>query len=279
MKAYSQGSQGPSISDYIQSPHNTSTKPYTDSESSLESYCPSGPGEKGPRSRVVEAILLLLYTRPMRSSEIASILGKATKLVSSYLSYWRSRGYVSFKSGYWFLTQKGEEHVKTFLASLNIPILSPHDVVQLAQKLIKEQVLETVNNWKKQEIRQEETVMQLFAVRQTGSLVGKQGTNKNEDKIIKALQCLNKIIGSKDLVEDEIKILEYMVKHYAEWGSTYLYLDQLSEELHYPVNELLLTLRKLQTKKLIYLYTDRRFGIRVGLGKSLKQLLDLCISK
>ncbi len=233
--------------------------------------------EKGPRSRIVQAILLLLYVRPMRSSEIASLLNKKTRVVSSYLSYWKARGYVEFKSGYWMLTKKGEEHVQAVLQSLGIPVLSAHEVVQLAQKLAKEQVLDTINSWAKHRTAQDEAEIQSFTALQTSSKVGKLVTQTNNStNLEKVLKCLEKVMNAKDLSEDEAEILRYMVKHYAEWGSTYLYLDQLSEDLHYSTQELLVVLRKLQSKKLVYLYTDRRFGIRVGLGKGLKQILDTC---
>lgn len=238
-------------------------------------------GEKGPRSRVVEAMLLLLYTRPMRSSEIAALLGKRNKVISSYLSYWKTRGYVDFKAGYWVLTKKGEEHVKTLLHSLNAQVLTPYDVVRLAQKLATELVPLTGNHWKKPGVEQGETEIQSFTVKHTYSKVGKQGVNSDTDplQVEKMLKCLEKIVNAKELSEEEAYVLNHMVKHYAEWGSTYLYLDQLTEDLHYQTRELLLILRKLQTKRLLYLYTDKRFGIRVGLGKSLKQLLDACIAR
>ncbi|ADM28091.1 conserved hypothetical protein [Ignisphaera aggregans DSM 17230] len=235
---------------------------------------------KGPRSRIVNAILLLLYMRPMKSSEIASIIGKNTKLVSSYLSYWKVRGYVVYRAGYWSLTKSGEEYVKIFLESLGIPVLSPRDVVQLAQKLTREQDLSTINNWILAQRSQEETEIQSFTGRQTESYVGKQEPKPTSEEINrKAIECASKILRSKDLLEDEMTVLSYLIKHYVEWNSTYVYLDQISEELHYPNNELVSILRKLQTKKLIYLYTDRRFGIRVGLGRTFKQLLDSCTSK
>lgn len=235
---------------------------------------------KGPRSKIVEAILLLLYSKPMRSSEISRILGKPTKLISSYLSYWRSRGYVSYSSGYWVLTKQGEEHVRIFIETLGIPILSIYDVVSLAHKLINEQVQQTVNNWISQEPIQDKTEIQQFIVKNTGTKVGKQHHEKTTPiDIQKALRCIAKILESKELFEDEIQILNYLIKHYVEWGSTYLYLDQLAEELHYQVSELMTVLRKLQSKRLVYLYTDRRFGIRVGIGRSFKQILDQCATK
>jgi Mn-dependent DtxR family transcriptional regulator len=236
------------------------------------------PLEKGPRSRIVEAILLTLYLRPMRSYEIASIIGKNSKLVSSYLSYWKSRGYVEYRSGYWILTKIGEEYVKTFIEALGIPILAPTDVVQLAQKLINEPDFNAINNWIQQYSPQKETKIQQFIEHKIDSKVGKQDNiNKQKNDLMKALDCVTKILSTKDLDEEENQILNFMIKHYIEWSSTYMYLDQIAEELHYPSSELLNILRKLQSKRLVYLYTDTRFGIRVGLGKSFKQLLDMCI--
>ncbi len=235
---------------------------------------------KGPRSRIVNAILLLLYIRPMKSSEIANIIGRNTKLISSYLSYWKVRGYVVYRAGYWSLTKSGEEYVKIFLESLGIPVLSPRDVVQLAHKLVSEQNMSTINNWILAQKSQEETKIQFFIDKRTESYVGKHEHKSSLEEIDKkAIECASKILRSKDLLEDEMTILSYLIKHYIEWNSTYVYLDQISEELHYPNNDLISILRKLQTKKLIYLYTDRRFGIRVGLGKTFKHLLDSCTSK
>uniref|UniRef100_A0A7C2ZCW1 Replication initiator protein WhiP n=1 Tax=Ignisphaera aggregans TaxID=334771 RepID=A0A7C2ZCW1_9CREN len=238
-------------------------------------------GVRGPRSRIVEAILLLLYTKPMRSSEIARILNKPAKLISSYLSYWKSRGYVAYKSGYWVLTNQGEEHAKMIIESMSIPIASPQDVVLLAHNMINEPVQTTINNWRSLKTPQHETEIQRFIANLTNSKVGKQlqkGAN-NATALEKALSCVTRILESKNLLEDEMLVINHLIKHYIEWGSTYLYLDQISEELHYQVHELVSILRKLQSKRLVYLYTDRRFGIRVGLGKSFKQILDQCIAK
>ncbi len=237
-------------------------------------------GVRGPRSRIVNAVLLLLYLKPMKSSEIANIIDKNTKLISSYLSYWKVRGYVMYRAGYWSLTKSGEEYVKILLESLGTPVLSPRDVVLLAQKLTSEQDLSTINDWILAYKSQEETEIQSFTDRKTGSYVGKQEHRSMPREINeKAIECASKILRSKDLLEDEMTVLSYLIKHYVEWNSTYVYIDQISEELHYPNSELMLILRKLQTKKLVYLYTDRSFGIRVGLGRTFKQLLDSCASK
>lgn len=239
-----------------------------------------GVSDRGPRSKIVEALLLLLYVKPMKSSEISKIIGKQSKLISSYLSYWKTRGYVNYKSGYWFLTKRGEEHVRTFLESIGVPVVTPQDVVLLAHKLINEQISNTINGWVQQRSRSQAAEIQQFAVSNTGLKVGKQTLNSTQaGKLQKALDCVTKVLESKDLLEDEMAVMNLLIKHYIEWGSTYLYLDQMAEDLHLQVQELVQILRRLQTKRLVYLYNDKRFGIRVGLGKSFKLILDHCISK
>ena len=66
----------------------------------------------GPRSKLVDAILVLLLARPMKAAEIAEVLSKEPKYVSSYLSYWKSRGYVGYGLGTWYLTPKGEDYAR-----------------------------------------------------------------------------------------------------------------------------------------------------------------------
>ncbi|MEM2628065.1 MAG: hypothetical protein QW775_07435, partial [Ignisphaera sp.] len=176
-------------------------------------------GDRGPRSRTVEAILLLLYVRPMKSSEIAKILGKSSKLVSSYLSYWKTRGYVAYRSGYWMLTKQGEEHARMFIESLGVPVISPQDVVLLAHKLINEQVQSTINNWSQLKKAQHETEIQQFTAKLTDNKIGKQShINLQPSTIQKALNCVTKILESKDLLEDEMLLMNHLIKHYIEWG-------------------------------------------------------------
>ena len=237
------------------------------------------PSLRGPRSRIAIAILVLLYARPMRSSEIAQILKKSSKYISSYLTYWKTRGYVAYASGYWFLTKQGEDFVKLFLSlttKSNSSSIST-SVVQLAYQLISGQVLQTKNDSVQLRQANDEPVIQLFTVDRTSSKVGSQDPSIKTSIQLKAISCLDKVLGNKNLLEDEMLVLRHLVHHYIEWNSTYKYLDQLAEELHYDVHELMTVLRRLQSKKLVYIYTDRKFGVRVGLGKTLKQLLDLCL--
>ena len=249
---------------------------------SININIPSTPsGIRGPRSRIAVAILVLLYAKPMRSSEIAQILKKSSKYVSSYLTYWKTRGYVAYASGYWFLTKQGEDFVKLFLSltnKLNSSSISA-SVVQLAYQLISGQVPQTKNDSIRLRQADDESVIQLFTVGRTGNEVSSQDLSMKTSIQVKAISCLDKVLSNKNLLEDEMLVLRHLVHHYIEWNSTYEYLDQLSEELHYDVRELMTVLRRLQSKRLVYIYTDRKFGIRIGLGKTLKQLLDLCLKE
>ncbi|NPA96134.1 MAG: replication initiator protein WhiP [Crenarchaeota archaeon] len=246
----------------------------------LETIEPTTPSElvhagtwevRGPRSKVAEAILLLLYSRPMRSREIAEKLGKSSRYVASYLSYWRTRGVVDYRGGYWFLTRRGEEIVRTILDAKRL-----REEEQLSHTRTTEPVSGTINDKSRQAHAKASGAVQSFIVEQTSAPEGKQW---EQDPIGKALRCLDTLLGDRDLEEEEYAVLRHMVKHYAEWGSTYLYVDQIAEDLHYEMRELLQILRRLQTKKLIYMYTDKRLGIRVGLGRGLKQAIDKCLGK
>jgi len=238
--------------------------------------------ERGPRSRVVEALLLLLYSKPMRSSELARIVGKPTKVISSYLSYWRTRGYVDYISGYWRLTERGIRFVEDILLRVQERSVDP-SVVRLAHKLLSEPVRATENDSSRQKNAAMRPEIQSFSVKRTDSVVGKQTHQADaskeervEEKLAKALRCLHRAAEIKNLTEDEVFVLEYMVKHYIEWQSTYMYLDQVAEELNFQPSELLKIVKNLQVKKLLYIYNDRRLGLRIGLGKTVKALLAMC---
>ena len=75
-----------------------------------------GVNGRGPRSRLVDAIFVMLLARPMRSGEIAGILGYSSRYVASYLSYWRKRGYVEYEGGYWHLTPLGRSYAGRIVA-------------------------------------------------------------------------------------------------------------------------------------------------------------------
>jgi len=75
--------------------------------------------KESPRSKLVEAILLLLYARPLRTAEIATNLGYETKYISSYLSYWKKKGLVYQEGGRWHLSRRGENIARDIIESQN----------------------------------------------------------------------------------------------------------------------------------------------------------------
>ncbi len=222
---------------------------------------------RGPRSSIANTILYLLYTRPMKSRDIASIIGKSSKYVSSYLSYWKSRGFVNYVAGYWFLTELGKQYVELLIKSTS------NSVGSVTQKRTIESISTTINHKNKQEKADDRQRFQQFIVEKTSSVVGKQDL----DNLI--YECIEKMVYNKNLDEEETFVILHMVKHYLQWHSTYVYLDQLVEELDYDIAHLMNILKRLQSKKLIYIYNDRKLGLRVGIGKALKDLISLCRSR
>ncbi|RLG86417.1 MAG: replication initiator protein WhiP [Thermoprotei archaeon] len=230
-------------------------------------------GSRGPRSRIVEAILALLYARPMRSSEIARYIGRSSRYVSSYLSYWRARGLVEYESGYWYLTEKGEQVVRMIMERVreaSNPRLSQS--LAVVHTLLSEPVRQTRNRKTAQEETGGGEGPLSFIAGDTGSQIPEQSHRRVE----KALECLRRLVGNR-LSIDERDLLEHLVKHYIEWGSSYVYLDQLTKEFDAGYHEIIAILKQLQVKKLIYIYMDRRFGARIGLNKSFRKLVDTCI--
>ena len=70
-----------------------------------------------PMGELMEEILILLLERgPMRAAEIAGELGRSSRYVSSYLSYWRRRGLLEYNHGFWSLTSEGEGLARRLLA-------------------------------------------------------------------------------------------------------------------------------------------------------------------
>lgn len=222
----------------------------------------------GPRSRLVDAVMVLLLSRPMRSSEIASLLGYSTKYVSSYLSYWRARGYVEYSNGYWTLTPKGEEYAESVLARETSEDVDK--MASIAKRILSSiQVKETVNDKGGSPRGAGARKSLSFTVTQTG-----KGDNELQERLRRASCIINVYKG--DLDEEELEVLSNLLTHYSKWGSTYIYLDNLAEAMEADINWLLRVSRRLQSKGILYIYTDPRLGVRVGLTKNMKDALESC---
>lgn len=228
----------------------------------------------GPRSRLVEAIAVLLLARPMRAAEIAQALGYSSRYVSSYLSYWRTRGLFEYENGFWTLTDAGEEFARNIVEREMNTRVSQYTA--LARSILSSQpggAAETVNPTMKGKGRGRARVQSggsqpFIAAKTVGTGNKRQGPSP-------AL-CARALLESLDLSEDERTVLESLLQHYVKWGSTYTYLDHLEKELDADRAWLLAVLRALQAKRMVYLYSDRRLGMRVGLARRLRSFLEEC---
>ncbi|MGC9071372.1 MAG: replication initiator protein WhiP [Acidilobus sp.] len=224
-------------------------------------------GRGGPRSRLVDAILVLLLSRPMRSSEIGEVLGREAKYIASYLSYWKDRGYVDYDLGLWYLTPKGEEYARQ-IAEREVDERF-NEFVALAHK-IASRVSQTRNNNVRGPRIEVPGGSQSFIVDGT-SKPGKKQQGSRVSVAACALQGLK-----NRLSDEESEVIMELLSHYSKYGVTYMYLDQLAEKLKADYDWLLRRVRDLQSKGVVYIYTDPRLGIRVGFSKAIKELLHEC---
>ncbi len=215
----------------------------------------------GPRSKIMDAIILLLYARPLRASEVASNLGFESKYVSSYLSYWKRRGLIYQEGGMWHLTDKGEALAKDLLEGFSNSKFK--EMTALAKQLISEQVSEPRNDKVEPRNDKGEQKSLSFIGKKTSSIV-----NEEQERS----QCVQKILDKLD--EEEKEMMNYLIHRLKEWGSTYLYLDQIEEDMKADSRWALKVLRSLQTKKLVYLYNDPKLGMRVGFSQKFRSLKD-----
>lgn len=225
----------------------------------------------GPRSRIVEAIAVLLLARPMRAAEIAEALGYPTRYVSSYLSYWRTRGLFDYENGFWTLTDEGEEYARSIVErEMNSRVAQ---YAALARKLLEgpptEQVPAAMNRkTRRRHSKQSGEALQFIAT--------SKDARGNEGQSLRRA-CIQALLAElEELSSDERQVLEALLHHYERWGSTYTYLDHLEKELEADRIWLLGVLRLLQAKKLVYIYNDRRLGVRVGLSRKLRETLTGC---
>lgn len=223
-------------------------------------------GSRGsPRSKLMEAILVLLHARPLRTSEIASNLGYDTKYVSSYLSYWKKKGLVYQEGGRWYLTPQGEGIAVSVLESFSNSRFK--EMLVIAKQMLSGNVKESINNKDEQRRKNQDKEVLLFIDSKTRSDVNKQ---QKRDPTV----CLSEI--TEKLGKDEKEILLFLIDRYKQWGSTYIYLDQLQEEYKADTVWLFKVIRSLQTKRLMYLYNDPKLGFRVGFSQNLKRILEKC---
>ena len=233
----------------------------------------------GPRSKLVEAIAVLLFSKPLRSAEIAQILGYSPRYISSYLSYWKVRGLFEYENGFWMLTPSGEEFARSIIQRETENRL--HHYTSLALSLMEKSASSGSRTTRSiKPARKGKNVLhstglssrlQSFIEPQTF-----QEDNKTQETALFIL-CIESMIDEEELTPDEHDVLNTMINHFIKWGSTYLYLDQLEEIMKADQHWLLRVLRLLQAKGLIYIYNDRRLGTRIGFSKKMRNLILTCM--
>jgi len=219
----------------------------------------------GPRSKLMDAILVLLLARPLRTSEIAANLGLETKYVSSYLSYWRKKGLVYQEAGRWYLSRQGEDLAKEILEERNNSKFVEY--LAFAKQILNENVKSAMNNKEKTKQNKEGKEFLSFIGDLTSTKDKKQQKTDLTD-------CLSPILEKLD--DEEKELLSFLLGKYKQWGSTYVYLDQIQEEFGAEFDWLIKVLRKLQTKRIVYLYHDPKLGFRIGFTQKVKDLLSNC---
>ncbi|BFH74306.1 hypothetical protein SJAV_22500 [Sulfurisphaera javensis] len=219
----------------------------------------------GPRSKLMEAILVLLLARPLRTSEIAINLGLETKYVSSYLSYWRKKGLVYQEAGRWHLSAQGEDLAKEIIEEKNNSKFVEY--LAFAKQILNENVNQTINNKKQTKQDKDGKEFLSFIVDLTNSKVNKQQKSNLTD-------CIADILEKLD--DEEKELLSFLLNKYKQWGSTYVYIDQIQEEFNADTGWLFKVLRKLQTKRILYLYHDPKLGLRIGFTQQFKDKISNC---
>ncbi|MEM3269553.1 MAG: replication initiator protein WhiP, partial [Saccharolobus sp.] len=140
-----------------------------------------------PRSKLVEAIILLLHARPLRTVEISANLGYETKYISSYLSYWRKKGLVYQEGGRWHLSRKGEDLAKELLEAYNSSKFK--EMLVLAKQILSDkQVNQTVNN--KNEIKEDKNKQKVLLF--IGEKTSKDNKKQQEHNLT---DCIKEVLN------------------------------------------------------------------------------------
>ncbi|WP_062420050.1 hypothetical protein [Sulfolobus acidocaldarius] len=197
--------------------------------------------KSGPRSKLMEAVMILLLARPMCIRDRYQ------------------------EAGRWHLSRVGEDLAKEILESKNNTKFTEY--LAIAKELYNEKVKQTINDKTKKKDNKDRKEFLLFIDQQTS-----QDVNKRQNKEPEV--CIEEVLEKLDA--DEKDLVSFLLKKYKEWGATYVYLDQLQEEYGADSGWLFRVLRKLQTKRILYLYHDPKLGLRIGFTQSLKDKLNEC---
>ena len=256
------------------------------------------------RSPVTAAILVLLYTGgPMDAEELLEeverLTGRELSLQSlyRYLYYYERKGWLARGSPVWSLTEYGETRVEKYARRL-ARILGLELWEILGRDTSNTTTTTGAQARGEAERREERHKEHPFSYPEVNriehsspciSTIGNELLSRVEvsrnlvefsrkrveqslqrGKLCSTREKYSRIAG--ELGEEERLVLGYLVEHKCKWGSNYSYFDELLEELNMPAEELLRVLRRLQSRRLVYLYEDKRKrAVRVGLGRALRE--------
>lgn len=203
-------------------------------------------------SRVTAAILLALLAGPATTIQLASdverVMGEPIRAqdVRPYLRYYRKLGWVTSHSPYWSLTEEGMKFVLKYRDWL----------LRLVGDSSRKSRLSATFVWER---KLEET----FPFEMKG-----ERKLSNTLKLKFAMEKIRRYLRNRD----EEDVMRLLLENYFETGSTYMYLDELAEMLLTTPSWLYQeVLRKMKSRKLVYVWKDGK----VGLGLLAKRLLGI----
>jgi len=174
---------------------------------------------------------------------------------------------VDYDLGLWYLTPKGEEYARQIAERETDERFN--EFVALAQR-IASRLNQTRNNKARASRADVTDKSQSFIAEFTEKPDKKQQGNRAS-----VAACVLQSLKDR-LTDEEMEVVMEMLSHYTMYGVTYMYMDQLAERLKADYEWLIRRVRDLQSKGIVYIYTDPRLGIRVGFSKVAKEVLATC---
>lgn len=203
-------------------------------------------------------ILHVLRGRLMLASEIADLLDKKNGYVWTYLIRLRRYGLLERKGQFWTLTSLG--------ASL-IDRVKKIKELKRKRRLMKTAYIPT----EKQQKKNRKTTGHLQKINTSES--------KKKEKLSIELWLKN---SDGNYQHAEKKVVEYLLSHYNQTGSKFIYLEDvyaLAEKINREPKTVRDAIRNLKQDKIVYIWRDKSLSCwKIGLYKSfiekLKILLD-----
>ncbi len=240
--------------------YNYTNTNYTTTTTTTASTASRAPHERGAedlrrsiRSPVTAALLLALERGFASAEQLATEVQRVTgrrlraKDVLAYLSYYRRKGWVVNHSPVWSLTEAGKAFVEKYRSHLLYLLGESYGTPSHTKVHTKVNESITLSHTKADE-----------------RLILK----KTKARVSETIELLKRKLKNRD----EADALQILLFNYFENGSTYMYLDELAEELEADPSWLLrVVLRRMRSRGLVYVWRDGK----VGLGRVVRELLGI----